>query len=107
MNGSVASIPWMPSTPVSVLLIDDEPDWQIVMDEALHAAAGDRYALSWVGSYAEGLAAAERRQFDAYLVDYRLGAGDGLELIQNAVRSGVTAPIVVLTGHGVSQIEDA
>ena len=37
--------------------------------------------------------------FDVALVDYRLGAHDGLELLSAAAKAGVSTPIILLTGQ--------
>ena len=40
-----------------------------------------------------------QRQYHVYLVDYRLGADDGLALMQEAIQAGCREPIIMLTGQ--------
>jgi len=54
--------------------------------------------LDWAPTYREALQAIERNEHDVYLFDYRLGEGDGLELLRQALARGSKAPIILLTG---------
>ncbi|MDB6130487.1 MAG: hypothetical protein JWM04_1594, partial [Verrucomicrobiales bacterium] len=45
----------------------------------------------------EGLEVIRRKQHDVYLLDYRLGARTGLELLKESVSAGVKAPLILLT----------
>ena len=44
---------------------------------------------------------------DAYLVDYRLGERDGLELLREAIARGCKAPIIILTSQGDQAVDVA
>jgi signal transduction histidine kinase len=44
-------------------------------------------------------------RYDVYLVDYRLGARTGLEFLQEAVRCGVAAPMIMLTGQREREVD--
>jgi len=44
--------------------------------------------------------AALKTPYDACLVDYRLGADSGLELIEKAIAAGYSGPMILLTGQG-------
>jgi PAS domain S-box-containing protein len=44
-------------------------------------------------------------QHDIYLLDYRLGEHNGLELLQQAVAQGCRAPMILLTGQGDREID--
>src|SRR4051812_28266082 len=90
---------------VRVLLVeDDEDDYRIVRD-VLRDIPGGRYDLEWVTAYDAALEAIRRGTHDVYLIDYRLGAHTGLELLREVVRTGCKAPLLLLTGVGDQAVD--
>lgn len=83
-----------------VLVVDDDEDDAILTRSALRAGEANPPQVDVVSSAsaAEGAVRAER--FDLVLVDYRLGAEDGLELLRRLRGAGVRTPIVMVTGQG-------
>ncbi|MFM9961566.1 MAG: response regulator [Planctomycetaceae bacterium] len=81
-----------------ILLIDDDED-SFVITRGLLAQRSGSYDLEWQGSYDAGLQALREGRHDACLLDYRLGARDGLELLGQAVAEGCRVPIIMLTGQ--------
>ncbi len=90
-----------------VLLIEDDPDDQLLTREVLSDAAPGRYVVSCVATYDEALVELERGQYDVVLLDYRLGAHDGLELLREAIRRGCRIPTIVLTGQSDREVDEA
>lgn len=90
-----------------LLIEDDEEDYQLTLDllEQMRARGGQRYRLHWASTYAEGARLAAGPGFDVALVDYDLGAGNGVELIGAAVAGGSPLAFVLLTGQGNYQID--
>jgi two-component system, sensor histidine kinase and response regulator len=82
-----------------VLLVDDDEDDRVLTRDLLAEGGQGRYLCAAVVSFEAG-AVALRSGYDVALVDYRLGARTGLELVQEAVASGVRVPIILLTGVG-------
>jgi two-component system cell cycle sensor histidine kinase/response regulator CckA len=66
---------------------------------------GQTYNLEWAATYQAGLAKIERQGHDVYLVDYRLGTENGLDLIRKAIKAGCEAPLILLTGRGDRNID--
>jgi PAS domain S-box-containing protein len=85
---------------IKILLVDDDEDDYILTRELFSAVKGSEYELDWVSTYEEGLMTAERGEHDACLVDYRLGAHNGVEFIHAARGLRVNMPMILLTGHG-------
>jgi signal transduction histidine kinase len=90
---------------VRVLLVDDDQDDYLLTSEQLRDAFGARLALTWEGSYEAGLTALREREFDVCLLDFRLGARTGLELLIEARAAGVETPIILLTGQGEREVD--
>ena len=113
-NGGIAASAdsdnvWRPPVDpgLRLLLIDDDEDEHQLMRRALGRIPDGNYWLDWTPSYDTGLAAAVRREHDAYLVDQRLGSGTGIDLIREAKAGGVTAPLILLTGSRDPTLDSA
>jgi CheY-like chemotaxis protein/anti-sigma regulatory factor (Ser/Thr protein kinase) len=82
--------------PIRVLLVeDDEDDYHLTRD-LLQEIGRRRFTLDWEATFDDAVAAMARQKHDVYLVDYRLGGHNGLELLTEADRRGV--PVILLTG---------
>jgi FixJ family two-component response regulator len=85
--------------PVKVLLIDDDDDDASLTRSLLSRVDDVRYELDWVSTFGEGLTAIGRDEHEAYLVDHRLGARTGIELVREARTAGSLAALIMLTGQ--------
>jgi PAS domain S-box-containing protein len=94
----------MYSSPIRILLVDDEDDY-IITRSLLHEIDMAQFKLDWVSSYEEALHLMDKNQHDVYMLDYKLGKRDGLELLKHAVRNGCSGPIILLTGQGDEDID--
>ena len=94
-----------PVEPLRVLLIEDDEDDYILARELFSEFKGQRVQLDWMKNYSTGLDAITRNQHDVCLVDYRLGAQNGVELLRTALDRGCKAPIILLTGQGEHHID--
>jgi signal transduction histidine kinase len=86
--------------PFRMLLIEDDPDDYLLTSELLREIPGVQISLDWIDNFDAGMVEIARCDHDAVLLDYRLGAGDGLELLREALRHGCRAPVILLTGNG-------
>ncbi|GHA57176.1 hybrid sensor histidine kinase/response regulator [Pontibacter akesuensis] len=91
---------------IRILLIDDDEDDFIITRDSINDIPGRHYLLEWAGSFEEGLELIEQKRHDVYLVDFRLGAQDGLELIKEAVKRGTTAPLILMTGQSDRETDE-
>ena len=87
----------MSEAPIRVLLVEDDEDDYLLTRDLLSEIGEGRYALDWVASYDAAVAALARHRHDVYLLDYRLGPHDGLELLRRSPRND--APVIILTGQ--------
>lgn len=91
---------------IKVLLIDDdEDDYIITKDVFNQIPSRQNYELTWIDNFEKGINAVLKKKFDIYLVDYRLGKYTGVELLNEAIQSNISQPIIILTGKGDYQID--
>ena len=95
----------MDNSPVRVLLIDDDEDDYVLIRDWFSEIPGAFFELEWVASYDAALTAFAHNQHDIYLLDYRLGERNGLELLCEAIANGCYNPIILLTGQGDNEID--
>lgn len=90
-----------------VLVIDDDREDFLLIRAALNDIGPGRFTCDWVSSYGAGLDTLRQSQHDVCLLDYRLGAMSGLELLQEALAAGCEIPIVIITGAGDTDVDTA
>ena len=90
---------------VEVLLVEDDEEDYLLTKDLLSGLAGLRHEIHWVSDYNSALKAAHEGDHDVYLVDYRLGAEDGIELVRELVANGHDVPVIVLTGQGNHDVD--
>ena len=95
----------MNNSPIKVLLIDDDEDDYILTRDWFSEFQVAGCFLDWVSNYEAAIHAITKHQHDVYLIDYRLGEGNGLELLRIAVTNGCSAPMILLTGKGEREID--
>jgi DNA-binding response OmpR family regulator len=77
-----------PGEPLKVLLVEDDEDDYFLARELFAEFQGRRVQLDWMKTFASGLEAITRNHHDICLVDYRLGAQNGIELLRTAFARG-------------------
>ncbi|HXH38490.1 MAG TPA: PAS domain-containing protein, partial [Thermoanaerobaculia bacterium] len=92
---------------IRVLLVEDDEDDYVLTRDLLSDSRRTRFALEWVSSFAEAVSAIGKGQHDVYLVDYRLGEYDGLEILRAAHAAGCLRPFILLTGQGDGDVDIA
>jgi len=93
------------TSPINVLLVEDDDDDYILVQDLFREIGNDRYRLKRVATYEEAVGMNSPREFDVCLLDYRLGAHDGLELMQDLRRLGFQCPMILLTGQIDEEID--
>ncbi|CAD5378451.1 EAL domain-containing protein [Pseudomonas sp. OF001] len=91
--------------PLHLLLIEDDEDDFLIIRDLLRQAGKLNYVLDWVDSFERGLSALDEGAYDLYLIDYRLGADSGLELVRHASARGMHQPLILLTGQDDSELD--
>jgi two-component system cell cycle sensor histidine kinase/response regulator CckA len=90
---------------IRVLLVEDDEDDYIIARDLFAEIRGNRFTLDWVKTFQAGLEAMLLNQHDVCLVDYRLGAQNGVDLLRAVMEQGCQAPIILLTGSDEHQID--
>ncbi len=94
-----------PDGQVRVLLVDDDEDDYVVTRDIVANIPGRPIALDWVADYDSALLAVARDEYQVYLIDYRLGARTGVELLFAMRERGCDRPAILLTGQSEFEID--
>lgn len=82
--------------PIQVLVVDDEKPTRVLMERELPQSG---CAVVAVENGEEALELLSRQEFDVVLLDLKMPGLGGVETLRRLRSSGVTAEVVVLTGH--------
>ncbi len=90
---------------VRALLIDDDQGDFVFTKALLSKIVCPKIELDWVPTFEEGHDAIAHGGYDIYLVDYLLGDRTGLDLLREATRHQLQAPVIMLTGRGSRDVD--
>ena len=80
-----------------LLLIDDEAPIRASLKEILEY---EGHKVSEAGTGMDGVIAATKTRFDAIFCDVKMPQMDGLDVLDMLAKKNVTAPVVMISGHG-------
>jgi PAS domain S-box-containing protein len=89
-----------------ILIVDDDEDDFIITSDYIRSIEGTSFEIDWCPTYPKAVEHIRDRQYHLYLVDYRLGAKTGLDLLKEAVRLNCEEPIILLTGKGNKTVDN-
>jgi DNA-binding NtrC family response regulator len=95
----------MSKVPIRVLLVDDDVDEHVIVSDLLRAASMEVFELTWVPTYERGLESIVAGNCDVCLVDYRLGARTGLELLREIAGQPNRPQVILMTGEGGRDVD--
>ena len=90
---------------LSVLIVEDDEDDFIIARDLLISQDRWRFEVERAANYEEARSAIGERRHDVYLIDYRLGAQTGLDLVRECFRGEDRAPMILLTGQGDYEVD--
>lgn len=90
---------------IKVLIIDDDEDDFFITSDYMKGIEEYKLKIDWSYKFNEAIELLQKRTYDIYFVDYRLGAKTGLDFLREAVRIGAEEPIVLLTGKGNKTVD--
>jgi two-component system response regulator AtoC len=84
-------------TPYRLLVVDDDPQMQFFLKEALER---QHYDVSVKGSAEAAIESLKGSRFDLILIDVRLPGISGLEAVDEIQKTDHRTPIIIMTAHG-------
>lgn len=90
---------------IRVLIVDDDEDDYFITRSALTEIEDWNVVTDWADKYDDARRAIVSGGYDVCLVDYRLGAKTGLDLIKAAAAQGCRTPLILLTGQGDRSVD--
>lgn len=85
---------------ISVLVVEDEPEHQLLVRKALTREGSGFAMVQFARDSEEALRFARQMTFDVMLVDNRIPGTRGLDLLTELREAGVDAPFVLMTSAG-------
>ncbi|MGQ9491376.1 MAG: response regulator [Anaerolineae bacterium] len=86
-----------------ILIVDDDPSWQELLNESLQEAGLGPHTLRVAGSLAEAEALLDRQHFHLAFVDLRLREEsrelEGKQIVRKIVAQDEGTSVVIVTGH--------
>ncbi|MFT6895964.1 MAG: two-component system sensor histidine kinase/response regulator [Paraglaciecola sp.] len=91
-------------TPRLLLVEDDEDDYILTCDY-LEQFTTHQFAIDWVTNQDDALREMAKNCHDICLLDYQLGAENGLSVLKRGIEAGFTSPIIMLTGQADEKVD--
>ncbi len=90
-----------------LLLVEDDEDDYILTCDYLEQLGSHTFDVEWLSCPEQAIGVLSENKHDICLLDYRLGASDGLEVLKRAVANGFRGPIIMLTGQSDEMLDSA
>lgn len=103
-GGRFYTVKWIDEQ-LNILLVNTSEKDYTLIQHLLADIKDIQFNLAWANGYQAGLELISQKRHDAYLIDYRLGKKNGLQLLQTAVDMGCQAPLILLTRQGEREID--
>lgn len=93
------------SRTIRVLLVDDDEDDYLIIRNFINKIHNTPFELEWASNINHAATMIEEETHDIYLIDYRLGQENGLELLGRFDLVQRPQPFIILTGAGDERVE--
>ena len=90
-----------------LLLVEDDEDDYILTCDYLEQLNSHTFDIEWVSDPQQAVNILSKNEHDICLLDYRLGASDGLVVLKEALSNGFDGPIIMLTGQSDDALDSA
>lgn len=91
--------------PLRVLVVEDDEDDFLIVRDLLLDIGSDRFTVEWCPRFERGLERLLAGGAEVCLLDFRLGAQTGLDLLREARSRQCETPIILLTGVGDQEVD--
>lgn len=88
-----------------LLLVEDDDDDYILARDYISEIPFLDISIERATNVEDALSALSRETFDLCLVDYRLGAMTGIDLLKSAKENGFSSPIIMLTSQSDEELD--
>lgn len=102
-QNSHSSVQWIMSQPITVLIVDNEPDFAALAGEMVERERESIVTVSATDG-AQALEEFERREVDCIVSDYEMSEMSGLELLETIREDDPDFPFILFTGRGSEEI---
>jgi DNA-binding NtrC family response regulator len=85
----------------NVLVVDDDNALCRIVQRML---SDEQYQVQTSQSVGDAFRAIEQKPFDAYVLDYKLLDGSGLDVAERIRSKGSAAPIILISGYDASSV---
>lgn len=89
----------------NILLVDDDEDDYLIIRNLLAKIPESPFKVEWVSTPEQAKVVIGQSRHDIYLIDYRLGTENGLELLSGFDLVQRPEPFIILTGAGDERVE--
>jgi len=89
------------SSDTNVLVVDDDNAVCRIVQRML---SDQHYQVQTSQSVADAILAIEQKSFDAYVIDFKLPDGSGLDVAERIRSKGSEAPIILMSGYDASSV---
>ncbi|MGJ8675067.1 MAG: response regulator [Pseudoalteromonas sp.] len=90
-----------------LLLVEDDEDDYILTCDYLDQLDSHTFNIQWISSPDQAIETLSKNEHDICLLDYRLGASNGLDVLKEAIANGFSGPIIMLTGQSNDELDSA
>ncbi|MGY0622494.1 MAG: response regulator, partial [Paraglaciecola chathamensis] len=90
-----------------LLLVEDDEDDYILARDYIEQFSTLAFEIDWVTNQQDALAKMAENRHDICLLDYQLGAENGLTVLKLGIEAGFTSPIIMLTGQADEEVDMA
>ena len=92
---------------IRTLLIDDDEDDYIFIRDLFNDIRTEKISVDWEPNIENAKSMMKSGSHDIYLMDYRLGEKNGLELFKEVKELGCKKPVIFLTGYADDEVDEA
>jgi diguanylate cyclase (GGDEF)-like protein len=90
---------------IKILLVEDDEDDVVLIKSFILSGMKDRkVSIELASSFLEAIAYLDKTRYDICLFDYRLGQVNGVDLLRTMRATGITTPVIFLTGQGDEEV---
>tara|TARA_R110000751_G_scaffold307911_2_gene435219 strand:+ start:30385 stop:32358 length:1974 start_codon:yes stop_codon:yes gene_type:complete len=90
-----------------ILIVEDDEDDYVIARDYLEELDEYKFEIDWVATPQKALIQLELNQHDICLLDYQLGAHNGLTVLEKATDMHCRVPIIMLTGQSDKVLDKA